>query len=119
MSNVGHAGILTSFRTLKDGTVSFTINCQEMTPETAGRLVALNNQFIKFFLTDAGIIEDSMIEELENLTLEKQSKKKPPSQRLRAVLYRYHEQSNTDMDFEQFYEMWMERIMDMIKNKLD
>lgn len=116
---IGHAGIVVGFRALKDGTLSFTINCQEMNPEQAGKIVALNNQYVKFLLTDQNVIPNEMEEELKNLTLESHGKKKSPAQRLRNSIYILHQQSDTDMDFDAFYDMWMDKIIQTIKNKLD
>ncbi len=44
---------------------------------------------------------------------------KTPSQRLRAVLYRLHEQSRSGTDFESFYRIKMEGIIDQLKGKLE
>jgi hypothetical protein len=43
---------------------------------------------------------------------------KTPSQRLRAVLYRLWQQSSGGVDFESFYRMRLESIIDQVKDKL-
>ncbi len=116
--SVVHEGILTSFRTLKDGTVAFTINCQELSQETAGRIFMLNNQYVKFLITSENITEE-MADKLKSLEIENQKKRKTPAQRLRGVIYRFWEQKKTHMDFEEFYSVWMENVIEMFKEKIN
>jgi hypothetical protein len=111
-------GILTGFGTLKDGTVKFTINCQEMTPEEAAKIFSLNSQYVKFFLTNKEITEEK-ITLVEDAKLVNRKKGKTKAQRLRGVIYILWEQSQTDLDFDTFYDVWMEKIIDLIKTKLD
>lgn len=44
---------------------------------------------------------------------------KSPSQRLRAVIFRLWEQSNKDVDQDEYYEIVMEKIIDQMKSKLN
>jgi hypothetical protein len=116
--NVAHEGILTSFRTLKDGTVAFTVNCQELSQDIAGRLFMMNNQYVKFLITSENIT-DEMADALKDLEIENPRKKKTPAQRLRGAIYVYWEQKRSNMDFEEFYPMMIQRMIDMITQKLD
>ena len=44
---------------------------------------------------------------------------KTPSQRLRAVLFRLWEQQHSGTDFESYYRIRLEGIIDQLKGKLD
>jgi len=117
--SVANAGIVTGVRTLKDKTVSFSIACQEMNHEDAGKLISLNGEFIKFLLTDNNVIADEVADELKSLSIENSGRGKSQGQRLRGVIYRYWEQKNSDMPFDTFYSMWMEKVINLFKSKLD
>ena len=47
-----------------------------------------------------------------------EGKAKTPSQRLRAVMYIWYQQSNRTVDFEVFYREKMEKLIDFVKGKL-
>lgn len=105
-----------SIRTRKDKTVALTIGTQELTPEKAGELFAINGQLIMAYISIKGISEkeQKVIDSVEPETVGKS-----PSQRLRNVLYRMWEANNegyTDKNLH--YMHHMEKIIDHYKSKL-
>lgn len=110
-------GTVESLSTRQDNTVVVKFGTQEMDAEEAGKLFHFRNKYCKFLLTDDNIseLEENLIS-AESIT---GTKKKSSAQRMRAVLYRLHEQSGLQIDFEQYYLTEMERIIEHYKAKLD
>lgn len=102
----------------KDNTWKLTIGTQELHPEDEAEMVKLKGQIGHFvFAVSENITEKSIpTEKIER-------NEKSSSQRLRAVLFRQWEQLNTGdkpkPDFEFFYRVKMERIIEKIKEELN
>ena len=58
-------------------------------------------------------------EVVDKTSLTAGKKNKTASQRFRAVLYRCWEQSQLNIDFEQYYAVEMEKVIEHYKSKLD
>ncbi len=110
--------IVSGLRSLKDGTLSVTLQTQEMKAEQAGAMFSFSNQFIKFVLTDENVTE-FQIKELSEKVITSGKKTKTKGQRLRAVIYRTWEQEGGDMDFDMYYNTAMEKIIDLMKMRLE
>jgi len=110
-------GTVESLSTRQDNTVVVKFGTQEMDASEAGKLFHFRNKYCKFLLTDDNIT--TLEEELVSASSITASKSKSPSQRLRAVLFRVHEQSGLDIDFEQYYLTECERIIEHYKTKLN
>ena len=110
-------GQFTGLRTLKDGTLNLSIQCNEESPEKAGLLFSLNNKFIYI-----GFKEEPFLNEEKELLEKMESSEtigKTPSQRLRAVLFvSYHDNQQGFDSFDQFYIAKMEKFINIIKDKL-
>lgn len=106
-----------SIRTRQDNTISVTIGTQEADASTAGNLFQLRNKICKVLISDSNItdIETVLVDEQKITT----TKKKSPSQRLRAVLYRYWEQVQSNVDFDRYYETKLTEITEHYRSKLD
>ena len=104
--------------TRKDKTWRLTIGTNELSPEQAGELVKLNQEFCYLALKkDEFKTRDQDI--LAGIQSEFEFSVKPPAQRLRAVLYRLWEMDNEGYkDFELYYRFRMEKIIDHFKSKL-
>lgn len=111
------SGVIENLSTRADGTVKLTFGIQEMDSSNMGQLFEMRNKYCKCLLSDTGVTE------LEAVAVDSVSivgtKKKSPSQRLRAVLYRVHEQTGLNIDFESFYATELERMIEHYKSKLN
>ena len=110
--------IVDGISTLKDGSLKVVLSTQEVDSSTAASLFNFRNKFCKVLISDSNI--SSLEEELVDSTqLVAGKKPKSESSRLRAVLFRYHEQSNSEAEFENFYKNEMNKIIEHYKSKLD
>lgn len=118
MSSLILESILQTIGSLSDGSIKITLHTQEMDSETAGKLFHFRGKYIKCLLNDDNIttLEEELVESTKLVGGKKQ---KSESQRLRAVLFRYHEQSNSELDFETWYKQEMNIIIEHFKSKLD
>lgn len=63
---------------------------------------------------------DNELKDLDSVDMDLEDRTKTPSKRLRSVFYRLWEQeAKDDIDFKSFYKIRMEKLIEMIKNKLD
>lgn len=99
-----------------DNSIVMKLATQEMGSDDAGRLLSFRNKFIKWFITDENI--SKLQSEAVTSTEVTETKGKTPSARLRAVLWRVHEQSGINLDFDTYYNTEMERIIEHYKGKL-
>jgi hypothetical protein len=114
--NITVPAIVSGLTALKDGTIKVTLSLQEIQPEMAARAFALNNQYVKAYLTTENVTQE-IEESIGEWTLEHETKS--PSKRLRNVLYRLWEQDKQGYeDYELFYVNRMNKIIEQIKNKL-
>jgi hypothetical protein len=112
------SGTVETISTRQDGTVKFTYGTQELDSRMAGDLFQLRNKYVKCFLSDSNITE--MEAGLIDQTPIKNGKKvKTPSQRLRAVIFKVHEDQCISAPFEDFYNNEIERIIDQYKSTLN
>lgn len=110
-----------SVSTRKDRTVKVVIGTQELTPNNAATIFALQNKLASVAIADKDLTET----EIETLRqskydLEDVPNGKTPSQRLRGVFYRMWEQDNKGYnDFNLYYINRMENLIEHYKQKLD
>lgn len=113
------ASILENISTRSDGSVKLTLGTQEMDETNAAQLFGLRNKFVKVLLSDSNItpLEESLIDETK---IHDGKKVKTKSQRLRAVLFKLHEQEGGNSEtFDIFYDEKMEKIIEQIKSRLE
>ena len=111
-------GIVESLSTRQDGSVSVKFSTQELPSEDGGNLFSLRNKFCKMLLTDDNISpmqEKVIVEE----TMQDGGKIKSKSQRLRAVLFVLFEQQGLNIEFDAFYNDYMEKFIESVKLKLE
>lgn len=112
------SGVLEGLSTRNDGSVKVAFVTQELDPSTGGQLFQLRNKFVKCLISDSNIspIEEELVDSTE---LKGGKKAKSQSQRLRAVLYRVHEQQGIPLDFETWYNSELETIIEQYRNTLE
>lgn len=101
--------------TLKDKTVKLTVYvARELSGEEKAKIFDME-QLEGWFLFSENEIQN---DDIPKGDAKANSKKESPSQRLRKVLYVYWEQNFSQIDFEQWREQEMEKIIEYYKNKL-
>ena len=113
------AAEMTSYRSLADMTLRLTFGTHEISPEMMANIhYSLNKTGWLAFSPDP--FATAELEELDKLKVEFTDTGKPPSQRLRAVLYRLWEQRPEGYKaFNDFYIAKMEGFIDYLKGKLE
>lgn len=113
---VSFPAILSSIKTRKDRTLAITAEtAYEFNGEDASMLFSFANNEIQLVLSDS-IVQEKDIPEIQ---VDSSVNEKTPSQRLRSVLYVYWEQSGKKTSFDVFYLQQMNRLIDIIKEKLE
>lgn len=112
-------GMIEALATRKDKTVRITIGTQELSPETGGELLRLQNAFVYAVLKEEDFGQEE-VEAIEAMEAEfTDDKRKTLSKRLRNVLFRVWENDNKGFeDSGLFYIAEMERIIEHYKAKL-
>ena len=111
-------GQIEQIQTRRDRTWRLTVGTNELTPEQAGELVKLNQEFCYLALKkDEFKTRDTEI--ISSIQSEFEFKDKPPGQRLRGVFYRLWEQDAQGYaDFQLYYNFHMEKLINHFKEKL-
>lgn len=108
--------LIGGIRSLKDGSISITLETQELSPGKAGELFALRNKlsYVYFSEVQISLPEQKMVD-----TLEPEMQGKTPSLRLRNVLYLLWKQNPEGYpDSNSHYRAKLEKIIDHYKNEL-
>lgn len=109
--------IVSSIRSLKDGSVSICFDSQELSPMKAGELFGLRNKLVALYMSEKETIPQRELDQIDAVGVEQQGK--TPSQRLRAVLFLNWKQDNEGYsDFHNFYLHKIERYIDELKANL-
>lgn len=109
-------GCLEGLTTRTDNSVVLKFSTQELDSSKAGELFQLRNKYCKVLISDSNIstLEAELVDGAKLVG----EKKKTPSQRLRAVLFRLHEQSGLQTPFDDYYTSEIGRIVEHFKTKL-
>ena len=108
--------IIGGIRSLKDGSVSVTLETQELSPGKAGELFALRNKIAYVYVSERQISlpEQKMID-----SMEPEMAGKSPSLRLRNVLFvAWQQNSEGYPDSDSHYRAKMELIINTYKSNL-
>ena len=110
---------LEGYRSLKDGTLKLSFETGELSPEQMANVhYSLNKVGFLAFSPDPFATHE--LEEIDKLKVEFNDVGKPPSYRMRAVLYRLYEQKPEGYKtFNDFYNAKMETLIEHFKGKLD
>jgi hypothetical protein len=110
---------LDSFRSMVDRGIKVTFVTGELSPEQVAN-IQYSFQMVGFLAFSPNPFATHQLEEIDKLKVEFNDTGKPPSQRLRAVLYRMFEQSPEGYKtFQDFYMAKMEVLIEHFKGKLD
>lgn len=105
--------ILTSVSYSKDGGVRLGFTTNELTDEDKVIIAKFYQKFgFVLFKSNEFTLEDVPKEQAED-------KNKTPSKRLRAVLFLLWKQTGEKGDFEAYYRTQIEKMIDVVKGKLD
>lgn len=119
MKGILTASQLVGYNRKKDKSVSLRFETQEKSSNEIALIDALLDTFGYLYFKPESILTKEEINELDNLDTDLFDNPKTQSQRLRNVLFKYHEQENMQIDFKTFYKNETERIIQHYKNKLD
>lgn len=110
--------VVSSIRSLKDGSVSVAVETNELSPGKAGELFSLRNKVAMMYLSPKDVITQKEMKQVEEIDVDI-SAGKTQSQRIRAVLFLLHQQNNEGYkDFKDYYQAKTERIIEHLKTKL-
>lgn len=110
--------IVTSIRSLKDGSLSLTLESQELSPSKAGELFSFRGKVTMMYLSPKETISQQEIKQVEAIDAEIEAK--TPSKRLRDVLYvLFTQQPEGYKEFDAFYKFKMSVITEHLKSKLN
>lgn len=113
------SGLIEGIKSRVDGSVVVNFATQEIDSTQAAALFEMRGKFCKALFSNTNITapEELIINETQ---IQDSRKIKTPSQKLRVVLFRVHEQSGGDKEqFDEWYRIEMERIIDHYKAKLN
>lgn len=103
-----------------DNSLRLTVDCQEMSPEQEAELLRIKRKQGWFFFLESPS-EDIDLDELPEIRLD--DGEKSPSERLRAVYWRYwnqnYESGAIKLDFDVWYRTQMNRLIESVKEKLN
>ena len=110
---------LMRFGSMPDKGLRLTFETREMTPEMSAN-IQYSFQKVGFLVYSPDPFATHELEELDKIKVEFDDTGKPPSQRLRAVLYRAWEQKPEGYKaFIDYYNAKMEILINHYKNKLE
>ena len=110
--------IMENITTRRDKTWKLTIGTQELTPEQAGEVVKLNQEYC-YLAIKKDAFKTKELDIISGLESEMEFSFKPHSQRLKAVLFLMWKQDNEGYkDSELHYRFHMERVIDHFKGRL-
>jgi len=111
--------ILESFRSLQDKTLKVIFCTNEPTPEQVMGIAQSINSFGYLAFKEETFSKHEK-EVLEKLESDFEDRRKTHSQRLRAVLFKVWERNNEGfLEFKNYYEHHLEKLIDHYKKKLD
>lgn len=109
--------VVSSIRSLKDGSVSVCVETNELSPGKAGELFSLRNKVAMMYLSPKEVITQQELKQVDTIDAEVSGKSQ--SQRIRAVLYLLHQQNNEGFKtFEEYYRSKTEKFIEHLKSKL-
>lgn len=111
--NVTFPAIITKLETLADNTIQIKLATQELPPDEVAVLFGLKGGICYALLS----VKDIGQKELEGMPKDfPEVSKQTPSQRLRYALYRKWEEQETNMAFENYYQIEMTKIIEGVNS---
>jgi hypothetical protein len=110
--------VISSIRSLKDGSVSVQVETQELSPSKAGELFSLRKKIAMMYLSPKDVVTQKEMDQINALNAEIPSEK-TPSRRMRSVLYILWSQNNEGYkDFALYYDNKMNNFIEELKNNI-
>lgn len=107
--------IITQIRSKVDGSISVTIETQELSPTKAGELFSLRGKVAMMYLSPKEVVTQKEMSQIDAISAET-PKGKTPSNRMRNVLFLLWKQDNEGYkDFPMYYEVKMNRYIEDLK----
>jgi hypothetical protein len=109
--------IVSSIRSLKDGSVSVAFETNELSPSKAGELFSLRGKIAALYISPKETIPQKELDQVDSIDVTMPGKSH--SQRMRNVLFRLWEQESDGFkDFNSYYAFRMENFIAELKNNL-
>lgn len=110
--------IVSSIRSLKDGSVSVCIETQELSPAKAGELFSFRKKVAMMYVSPKDVVTQKEMSQVDEINAD-MPQGKTPSNRMRNVLFVLWKQDNEGYkDFALYYQSKMERFIDELKNNI-
>lgn len=113
MQGLRFNAVITGIRAKVDGSLGLTLGTPELTIPEKAAIMELQNQPVDLVI--APLDEPSA----EIVQIDKELGHKTIGQRLRNVMYVYHQQFAISEDFDTWHKKYMEDLIDKFKSKLD
>lgn len=110
--------IISSIRSLKDGSVSVCIETQELSPSKAGELFSLRKKIAMMYLSPKDVVTQKEMDQVNQINADAPGGK-TPSKRMYNVLFILWKQDNEGYkDFNLYYIARMEKFIEELKNNI-
>lgn len=110
--------IVSSIRSLKDGSVSVAVETNELNPAKAGELFSLRKKVAMMYLSPKDVVSQKELDQIDALQAE-MPQGKTPSKRMRDVLWILWKQDNESYkDFPMYYEVKMNNYIEELKTNI-
>lgn len=109
--------IIATLSTKVDGSIKIVMETRELSGKDSAQLFDLRGREGWAILSPNEIKDEDV--KLPTERADPSIGQKTPSQRLRAVLWKLHEQGHSGTDFESYYRIKMEGIIEQLKGRLE
>jgi hypothetical protein len=113
MKSITTNAILEGVRSRKDGSLGLTVSTPELTPQEKALFMELQGINLELIMKP---LDDVKVEDYK---INKDLESKTQSQRLRAVLFILWKQDPEGREFEDYYKLHTEKIIEWLKAKID
>ena len=110
--------IISSIRSLKDGSVSVCVETQELSPSKAGELFSLRKKVALLYLSPKEVVTQKEMDQINAMNADLPGGK-TPSKRMHNVLFiLWKQDSEGYKDFNLYYLNKMEKFIEELKNNI-
>lgn len=118
MNGILLPAIVSSIRSLNDGSIKITMDTQELSPAKAGEIFSLRGKLIACYISPKETVAQREIDQIDAVDVDLPGKTK--SQRVRNVMYRIWElDPQGHKTFDSYYNFHMEKHITDLKTVLD